>query len=358
MAHGQPQAGDRREAAASPASSASPVSSTRPTSLAGLGLTVRLALAAVLLAVVFAGIRATVPSTSWDDGPWRQQGIGIGIGLEVVFVALLIAVELRRRHWPDVGQPTAGLRTLLRAVLIAGAIGIPVLILIDSAGKIKPGRQHPLAPPRRPVVSRSGRPESLPGHGGGSSGAPVLYALLVLVLLAAIVACVILLRRRGRAAAWDDIGEIVDDEPAEQLRRAVRSGQAALSDIDDARLAIIACYLAMERSLARAGAVRAAAETPDELLVRAAEAGLVQGAEAAALTALFYEARFSSHPLPPAKRQAARQALDVLAVSLDAKADVISTGSGSGAAEAGTAEAGTAEAGTAEAGTGPAGGPA
>jgi Domain of unknown function (DUF4129) len=321
MAHGQPRAGDQDKAATGPASSASPASLARP------GLTIRLALAAVLLAVVFAAVRSTVPATSWDTGPWHRHGVLLGIGLELVFVALLVAVELRRRRRPDPGQPTAGLRSLLRAVLVAGALGIPVLILIDSAGKLKPGRK-PLPPSlRRLALPRPGRPPSPTSHGGGSSGTLILYVALGVVLLAAIVACVILARRRVRGASWDDIGEIIDDEPSEQLRRAVRSGQAALADIDDARLAIIACYLAMERSLARAGAVRAAAETPDELLVRAAEAGLVQGAEAAALTALFYEARFSSHPLPPAKRREARRALDVLAASLEITAESV-TGAG------------------------------
>jgi hypothetical protein len=338
MAHGRPRAGDQDKAATGSASSAGPVSSgpvppggpvswASPASWAGLGLTIRIALAAVLLAVVFAAVRATVPATSWDTGPWHRYGVLLGIGLELVFIALLVAVELRRRRWPDPGQPAAGLRSLLRAILIAGALGIPVLILIDSAGKLKPGRPRVPSSLRRLALPRSGRPPSPTSHGGGSSGTLILYIVLTAVLLAAIVACVILLRRRVRGASWDDIGEIADDEPAEQLRRAVRSGQAALSDIDDARLAIIACYLAMERSLARAGAVRAAAETPDELLARAVEAELVQGAEAAALTALFYEARFSSHPLAPAKRREARRALDVLALSLEVKAES-ATGTG------------------------------
>ena len=96
----------------------------------------------------------------------------------------------------------------------------------------------------------------------------------------------------------------------------MRSGQAALREIDDARLAIIACYVAMEQSLAQAGAARADAETPDELLDRAATAGLVHGGEAARLTTLFYEARYSTHPLPNARRDEARRALEVLAASL------------------------------------------
>lgn len=72
----------------------------------------------------------------------------------------------------------------------------------------------------------------------------------------------------------------------------------------------------MEQSLAQAGTARAAADTPDELLARAARLGLVRTDAAARLTALFYEARFSSHPMPPAQRDEAQQALAELADSL------------------------------------------
>jgi hypothetical protein len=42
----------------------------------------------------------------------------------------------------------------------------------------------------------------------------------------------------------------------------------------------------------------------------------VRGTAAARLTALFYEARFSSHPLGRGQRDAAEQALDELAAAL------------------------------------------
>src|ERR1700727_2206129 len=134
----------------------------------------------------------------------------------------------------------------------------------------------------------------------------ILPALLVLAIVTAIVICVIVLRRRPSHPA-DVTLAAGDDE--ENLREAVESGQAALRGLDDARAAIIACYLAMERSLAQAGAARDVAETPDELLARAADAGLVRGGAAGRLTALFYEARFSSHPLPASARTAAQRAL-------------------------------------------------
>jgi hypothetical protein len=314
MTHGQPQAGDLEEVAHTSAGLASPAHSAHPV------LTARLALTVVLMAIVLAGTGASIPAASWNGGPWHARGIPLGIGLELIFVALLVAAERRRRRWPMAGQPTAGLRTLLRSFLLVGVIAIPVLILIDGVGHIRPGHERTQSAPQRPVLPRI-RPHAVPAHTGGSYGTAILYTLILVVLLAALVTCAILLRRRIRGSVWNDRGDVIDDEPAEQLRRAVESGQTALRGIDDARLAIIACYVAMEGSLARAGAVRAAAETPDELLARAARADLVRGAEAARLTALFYEARFSSHPLPAAKRHEAEQALEVLAVSLDAPAD-------------------------------------
>ncbi|HEY5357067.1 MAG TPA: DUF4129 domain-containing protein [Streptosporangiaceae bacterium] len=285
---------------------------------AGLGPRLALALAAAAVAVVVAGVRAAAAPATLGAGPWHAHGLLLGIGLELVLAALLAAVELRRRRSPAAVQPAAGLRGVLRALLVTGVIAIPVLILINSAGKLRPARQRPLPSPRR-LRLPPGRLHPHPAPGSGTGAALVLYVLLALALLAIIAAAVILLRRRARGPAWADLGEVSGDEPQEQLRRAVQYGQAALREIDDARLAIIACYLAMERSLARAGAVREVAETPDELLGRAAAAGLVHGGEAAVLTALFYEARFSSHRLPPARREEARRALAVLAASLDVR---------------------------------------
>jgi hypothetical protein len=94
----------------------------------------------------------------------------------------------------------------------------------------------------------------------------------------------------------------------------------------------------MEQSLAGAGTARAVADTPDELLARAAGLGLVRTGAAARLTALFYEARFSSHPMLLAQRDEAQQALAELADSLRDldPADPAETADAAGAA--GTAE--------------------
>ena len=115
-----------------------------------------------------------------------------------------------------------------------------------------------------------------------------------------------LLVARLRPASRSLVGELeLEDDDGESLRRAVESGRAALHEVDEARAAIIACYLAMERSLATAGTARAAAETPDELLARATGRGSLRRRAAARLTALFYEARFSTHPLPETAKASA-----------------------------------------------------
>jgi hypothetical protein len=92
----------------------------------------------------------------------------------------------------------------------------------------------------------------------------------------------------------------------------------------------------MEESLAEAGMARAVADTPDELLARAADHGLVRTGAAARLTGLFYEARFSSHPMPAAQRDEAQQALAELAGSLrDLESARTATAAGAGTAHGG-----------------------
>ena len=155
------------------------------------------------------------------------------------------------------------------------------------------------------------RPAASPFH---FPVAALLYTLLVLVLLAGIAVSIWWARRLRPSLGAREDALIVED--SEDLREAVESGRSALRTVDDARAAIIACYLAMEQSLAERGTARSLADTPDELLARARASGVVRGTAASRLTALFYEARFSSHPLGPAQRDAAERALDELAAAL------------------------------------------
>jgi hypothetical protein len=274
-------------------------------------------IAGLLLLAAFAGLGA-FGRTAATRGPLHQHGTAVAIGLEVVLAALEAALLIIRRRRPHPPFPAAQLRMVLSRVAGVVMLAVAIIILVNLAAHRKATGllQHLAGPTPSPTPTRGGshrKPLS------AAAPAPdlryLLYAVLGLVLLAAIAACAVYLLRRLPTAPAGYEGEPVDEDTT--LRQAVQSGRAALATTDDARRAIIACYVAMETSLARAGAARSRAETPDELLDRAASAGLLHGAAAARLTELFYEARFSSHTLPPAAIAEARQALDDISARLD-----------------------------------------
>lgn len=277
----------------------------------------RLALAAGLLVLVAVALRAKLPAPALD-GPFRRDGLVVTAVLEGVLACLLAALIVRHRRAPRDALVAARLRTLLTYLVGAGLVAIPAAYLL---GRTQNVHLRPRPTPQ-PTPSGSPRPLGL-GHDNGS-----LSGLIVVIVLLALVAAVLLyviarfvLSHRWTWAGWRGAGSVAldaraadDEEPG--LLEAVSSGQSALRELDDARAAIIACYVAMEQSLAVAGAARDAADTPYALLVRAADRGLIRTSAAARLTELFYEARFSSHPMPPSRRDEARQALAELAASL------------------------------------------
>jgi hypothetical protein len=284
---------------------------------------------ALLVVLAFAGLRGVVPAPRWN-GPLRAQGVAIGIALEVVLGVLLV-ITLRRDRAErraaaaqpyseadeEIGVPAA-LRFALKWLLGGGMVAIAAVLIsnLHLHFFIKP---HPL--PVRPAPFPR-RPTTVPHAPQLAFHFPlgaVLYALLVLVIVAAVAISLWWAARQLRPALP---AAILGEADAEELREAVESGRQAFAGLDDARAAIIACYLAMERSLADRGAARGVADTPDELLARVFSAGIVRGAGARRLTGLFYEARFSTHPLGRAERDAASAALDELAAELGAGAEV------------------------------------
>ena len=280
---------------------------------------VRIAVAALLVVLVAAGLRGSLSPLALN-GPYAHAELPVAAALEAVVLSLLLVMVLRTVRVPRENSLATRLREVLRSILGAAALAVPVLYLVTrdfhshhrspSPQPTESGPPRPLKPYQLPKVS---------AHAAGSLAGTVIDAVLTAVLLAAIVACVLMLLkgRRPPVPAWPaETAEFADDDGEARLRRAVEYGWLALRELDDARGAIIACYLAMEQSLARAGATRGIAETPDELLARAASAGIVRGRAAVRLTSVFYEARFSTRELTDAHREVAEQALTELAASL------------------------------------------
>ena len=269
---------------------------------------------ALLIILGLAGLRGAVATPRWD-GPLHRDGVAVGIALEVVLLILFL-VTIRRTESGSQEEVPRKLRSLLRFALGAGAVAVAVatlaglqLHLFTLTAKPPRGSAAPAAPPQ---------PALRPGPAHGSvfhiPVAALLYTLLIVVLLAGLVLSIWWARRLRPSIGSREDAFIAHD--SEDLREAVESGRSALRTVDDARAAIIACYVAMENSLAERGTARGIADTPDELLARARQSGIVRGTAAARLTALFYEARFSSHPLDQRQREAAEQALDELAAAL------------------------------------------
>jgi hypothetical protein len=285
---------------------------------------------ALLIILGMAGLRGSVVQPRWN-GPWHRDGVAVGIALEVLLGVLLVMTLRRRsaslRTPPVAGSAVAGsavagsavaakLRTVLIFVLSGGMIAVAVGVIIGLHLSVftAAGPQAPNPVPTRTLLPRkfpTGAAHVTLGH---FPVGPLLYGLLIVALLAAVWLSVWWSRRFRRPGVGGRDGLIAED--SEDLREAVESGRSALRTLDDARAAIIACYVAMENRLAERGAARAAADTPDELLARAIRDGIVHGTAAARLTALFYEARFSSHPVDRGQRDAAERALDELAAAL------------------------------------------
>ena len=309
---------------------------------------VRLLPLALLIILGLAGLRGAVTTPRWD-GPLHRDGLVIGLALEVVLSTLLVITIWRRSAGVDAQRAgvtadsavAVKLRGVLIFVLGAGMIGVAVAMVFGlglhlfTAKPARPVIRHAAPPTAKVTIPPLRSVHSVAFH---FPVAAILYALLVVVLLAGVVLS-IWWARRLRLPGVPREDDFIAEDP-EDLREAVESGRSALRALDDARAAIIACYVAMEKSLARRGAARGIADTPDELLARARDTGVVRGTAAARLTALFYEARFSSHPLDRRQRDAAEQALDELATALAQTETAETETAGAGPGGAGTSGAG------------------
>ncbi|MFJ2780635.1 MULTISPECIES: DUF4129 domain-containing protein [unclassified Kitasatospora] len=210
------------------------------------------------------------------------------------------------------------LRTAAVVLLAGGTVAVPVLLFVfhnrtTTGGPVADAPLTGLGPWTATPV-----PTPPPPPAPEASGT-VNLAVVLLVVLAAVVAAVLVAalvrgwRRLRLPGPGSRTAPAVGPARAEDvLAEAVATGRRALRG-GDARAAVIACYAAMEGSLAASGVARHASDSPTELLERAVADDRVDPVQARALTALFHEARYSTHPMDDSQVRRARTALDTIA---------------------------------------------
>jgi hypothetical protein len=250
-------------------------------------------------------------------GKGLVQGYGLLIGS--VYGVLVGALAVGHRKWQRANTTSAPfskarrLYTATSTVLVVGLVLGPLALILVGHGDRNRYPIHIPPPPPQPTPTETV---------AGITSTPYHLDLLpYLIALGALLAIVVgvqiwrLLRRSVKVRL--SVGPVIGTEPAQPdqeeenaaLADAMSAGRRALQG-DDARAAIIACYAAMEESLAAVGIARDHADSPAELLDRAMAESVVRGPGPNALARLFREARFSTHPLGAQQLAAARDALE------------------------------------------------
>ncbi|MFJ9951902.1 DUF4129 domain-containing protein [Kitasatospora sp. NPDC091207] len=287
-------------------------------------------LAGVLLVVV--GLVLAASALRPDGGPLGSAHAAVpvsavGFVLLLALGALIVIGRFAVRFREEVRRLTGPTpwaertREATAALLAGAAVVVPVLMFVfhnrADTRRAGPPRDQPL-PEIVTLPSASPPPEPRdPGSDGLIGVIPVLFAVLGIALVIAVLVFAVLVLRRLRFVRRRP-PVVLPAAPArteDALAAAVVTGRRALTGAD-ARAAVIACYAAMEDSLALSGVSRQAPDSPTELLERAIADDRVDPVPARDLTALFREARYSTHPMDQSHVGRAQAALDALAERL------------------------------------------
>ena len=286
--------------------------------------------AVLLLALGAAGSSSAHGSAARGSGPLAAQWWLFG--LAALFAGGATVSWLRKRMF-DAEAGSSAEHRLQRGVLAMVAVAtaaVPIALFLvhnhdggTGAGMCTrcPMLKFTETPPvpSNPAASLNPSPGST--HRSLPFGTILLVVACLLGLLLAIGLTLLVLRWLRReippAIGGAPLPASEDEQDGSALNRAVLAGREALEG--EARAAIIACYAAMEDSLAAAGVPRLESDSPADLLARAADRGTLDGPAPGELAALFREARYSTHPMNAAHLGRARAALDEIAGQLAAR---------------------------------------
>ncbi len=278
----------------------------------------------------------------------RATAIVAGITAAAATVALAARAPLSRSSPIDAASASAPVTALFILLLGAGIVALAMVMILalrqrrrkdDPDERLsEPPEIHwiwkvlatlaPLAVGAALIVAAvtgskkvSGAAGLSGGFGGGFGGAleqtapatgahngfvlpawlPWTILAILLVAVAAGVAALALRRDRDRGPA--------DGSEPGAAGDAVQAAIVALEADTDPRGAVIAAYAAMQRTLAAHGLRRSPSEAPREFLRRVLVSRRASERDAATLTGLFEEARFSTHPISERTRERALAAL-------------------------------------------------
>jgi hypothetical protein len=315
-----------------------PAEGERRSTAAGAGAAAAAALAVVVIAGVVLGAVLLRPGGhlfARGRGPLGGSSLlVVGLAAAVMIGGLLLHGRLqeRLRATRELSPVEQRLADATGYVTMIAPFAVPLLLLLlhtfHSTGGSDGGTSLPHA-----VVTRTEPPQATPsttphprsGHVHHYGLMRILIGIAVALLVAVVIAAGAFLWRYFVRSAPQEPQEPYDaaDDERELLAQAVDSGRRALLASDDPRAAVIACYAAMEESLAASGVVRHASDSPQDLLERAVASGLPAAEAAAELTALFREARYSRHPMDSGHRDRAAAALSEIADRLAALAPAL-----------------------------------
>jgi Domain of unknown function (DUF4129) len=305
-----------------------------------LALAVLLFVAAVTLRGYLPGAERAARETP-PDNPAAFVVVVVLLLASIGVVAMAVVVRARNRSaapsgpasrpdWlrRDVGRPS------WRGMLIAFAVVLAWMLVAMALSRLG-GGDAVTAPgfvPGNSPASTTSTPSPSPTQ--PTSSAPqadsnllsYFYAATVVFLLVLVVGTIVTSRRSHRrpVAGPEPSGRPSATPPdigSESLVRAAEVGLAEVEDLSrEPRKAIIACYAAMERELARVpGAAPQDFDTASEVLARAVEQHALGPNSATQLVDLFDEARFSPHVMNEGHRETAVAVLQQVLAELPSR---------------------------------------
>lgn len=295
----------------------------------------------VLLIVVAAALRGYLPGVERaprHEPPRSSASLVYVVALLAISLVIVGAAVIARLRDPRTPATSAGSlperfgggvgRPGWRVLLVGAAVLVGWLLLVwlltrffgphgigQLPDRTAPNTQLPtgdtVPPPERPREPDTD--EDVLGYLVAST-----VALLVLLVGGGVVAA---RRRRGtepRIAPAESAEPPASTAASETLVRAAEVGLVEVGDLSrEPREAIIACYAAMERELAKVpDAAPQEFDTPTEVLARAVEHHALHADNAAQLVQLFAEARFSPHVMNERHRQTAAEVLQLVLAEL------------------------------------------